>query len=477
MALERLPIELILRISDHLSQKCGFYLALASRKLAAILLPRSRLITLSYASHRGKQDLFFRVLEQDVDFSITWGGRTILEEIILNRHDDYVAPLLDRGVGIVYPPGSICAETGVTLLHLAAAAGCSDEVLKRLLVHGDGVDPFKMDDEGLTPLLCAVNQGRVASAKMLIDIYREKNKEIDPPDAKYPLLLQAAMHGNGEMVLFLLQTRGVRVDARGTAGENALHWLTRNSIQEAETDRQSYDLEIKILDALLAAGIDLSAKATETQATPLHSAAENGLWAFILRLVSAGADLTARCSLGGTPLHWAARAGCDRTINALVDLGANVHDTDSNNRTPLLWAYATDLFNQDPESDLSSSPIWCLLKHGSRTSHLDVGHQNILHLAAFHDRFRAATILLAAGIDVNVQSVNGSTALHLAALNGSLKTAVQLLRAQPDLALLNTLDQSAIDVAIEKGHEDIVALIRKYEQLGVESVGGVIPPL
>ncbi|KAM5441982.1 hypothetical protein MferCBS31731_002811 [Microsporum ferrugineum] len=479
MTLHSLPAELVLRISVLLSPLCSFYLSLTSRKLATILLPRARIVTLSYAADLGKRDLFLRVLEEDIDFNFTLDNRTILEELILNRRDDYVIPLLDRGVGLVSPLGSICAEDGVNLLHLAAAAGCGDAVLKRLLVHGGDVDPFAMDDEGLTPLICATNEGNVGAVKTLIDVYHEKNREIDPPDSKYPLLLQATLQGQGEVVLFLLQTREVRVNARGRTGENALHWMSQTSMRQGkgeDEDSESNDMDIKVMNALLAAGVSLSDRAAEERLTPLHSAAQHGRWDLIPPLVSAGADLTARCSLGGTPLHWAARGGSVRTIDTLVDLGANIHATDSDNKTPLLWAYNVDLFGAGPELDPSPSPIFHLIRHGADMSHQDAAHQTILHLVAFHNRYDAATKLLAAGIDVNIQSINGSTALHLAALNGSHRTAVQLLRAQPELELLNTLGQSALDVAVDKGHDHIAALIRRYIHLGAKIVGGVIDP-
>ncbi|KAK2825697.1 hypothetical protein FQN49_007457, partial [Arthroderma sp. PD_2] len=341
MALESLPVELTLRISDLLSLQCSFYFALTSRKLAAILLPRARIITLSYAAHQGKRDLFLRVLEEDVDFSVTLGDQTILEEVILNRKDDYAISLLDRGVGLVSPPGSICSGAGVTLLHLAAAAGCDNAVSKRLLVHGDDVDPFVMDDEGLTSLICAVNKGNLPAVKLLVDIYYEKGKEIDPRDSRYPLLLQAAQQGHEEVILFLLQTKGVRVNARGPDGENALHWMNQTGIErdENEDDYNESGMEITNIQALIAAGVSVSDMATEDRLTPLHSAARHGRWNFIPHLVSGGADMAARCSLGGTPLHWAAHGGSGRTIDTLVDLGASVNDTDSDGKTPLLWAH------------------------------------------------------------------------------------------------------------------------------------------
>ncbi|GBF59752.1 serine/threonine-protein phosphatase 6 regulatory ankyrin repeat subunit B [Trichophyton mentagrophytes] len=508
--LDGLPTELILQICDNLSPQDSFAVALASRKLATILLPRARIITLSYAADMKKRDLFLKTLEKDVDFSLVLVDRTILEECILTQDDEYVLPMLERGVGLVSPPGSVCASTGVNLLHLAASAGCGDTVLKRLLVHGDEIDPFAKDEDGITPLVCAVTKRKLAAVKTLVGIYHERGREIDPPGSKYPLILQAMPRGYGEIVLFLLETKGIQVNARGPFGENALHWLAKTDMTPEDEDawedtddedgdftaeevvnitapgqgdsdpdvassEEAEDVNVRVLKGLLKAGVSLTDTATRDRLTPLHAIALNGRYNLIEPIVIGGADISVRCANGGTPLHWAAKGGSVFSMDALIDLGASVNDTDLENKTPLFWAYACENADDPPsEFDPSPYPILYLLEQGANLSHLDSSNQSALHIFAQHDRPNGTTQLLASGINVNIQRNDGSTALHLAALNGSHKTAVQLLRARPNLELKNARGQTALDVAVEKGKDKVAKLIRSYARRGVTAVGGVI---
>ncbi|EFR04401.1 ankyrin repeat domain-containing protein [Nannizzia gypsea CBS 118893] len=508
MGLGSLPTELILQISDNLNPLDSFCVALTSRKLASILLPRARIITLSYAADIDDKDLFLKTIEQDVDFNFVLSGRTILEEYILTQDDEYVLPLLDRGVGLVSPPGSICATVGVNLLHIAAASGCGDAVIKRLLVHGDEIDPFAADGEGTTPLVCAINKRRLAVVKTLVKLYQEKGREIDPPDSKCPLILEAMQRGFGEIVLFLLKTKGVRVNARGPSGENALHWLARTEMTPDDEDawedtedeegdptaqeiidmieqglrngdpgftETDEDINITVLNALIKAGVSFTDTATEDRVTPLHASAQRGRYTLVEGLVAAGADISVRCAHGGTPLHWAAKGGSVLSIDTLVDLGTSLHVTDLENKTPLLWAYECDNFDGPFSSfDPSPYPIDYLLQYGANLSHLDSSNQSALHMVAQYERPNGAIQLLAAGIDVDMQRNDGSTALHLAALNGSYSTAEQLLRARPNLELKNVQGQTALDVAIENGQDKVAKLIRSYVRRGVRAVGGPI---
>jgi len=76
------------------------------------------------------------------------------------------------------------------------------------------------------------------------------------------------------------------------------------------------------IDALIAAGADVNARARHGQA-PLHLAAAAGSDAAVARLLGAGAALDAHDLSGWTPLHQAAHYAQEGAMRALLAAGAS----------------------------------------------------------------------------------------------------------------------------------------------------------
>jgi ankyrin repeat protein len=72
--------------------------------------------------------------------------------------------------------------------------------------------------------------------------------------------------------------------------------------------------------------------------TPLHHAALDGTVAVAKRLLSKGADPSARDDNHWTPLHFAVQAECLALVKLLLHAGAEVDARDSDGNTPLLKA-------------------------------------------------------------------------------------------------------------------------------------------
>ena len=115
--------------------------------------------------------------------------------------------------------------------------------------------------------------------------------------------------------------------------------------------------EPAVIEALLAAGADVTAR-NSSGATPLHHAArDNDNPAVIEALVVAGASLDARLEDGSTPLHTAVSTtdvGRDAAENlavteALLAAGADVRARDENGDTPLHLAASWSHRSYDPE--------------------------------------------------------------------------------------------------------------------------------
>ncbi len=123
---------------------------------------------------------------------------------------------------------------------------------------------------------------------------------------------------------------------------------------------------LKIVERMLATGVDANAK-DEWGFTPLHfAAAFNDEPDIITALVDAGANLDARDKeWGATPLHWAAWSNDNPgIIIALVDGGADPNARDDRHSTPLHAA-----------ADQSNNPdiILTLLDSGADVNLRDAG--------------------------------------------------------------------------------------------------------
>ena len=132
-------------------------------------------------------------------------------------------------------------------------------------------------------------------------------------DVEYATLADAAMNRDAAAVRAMLE-RAADVNALGTYGTPALHWIVRVE------DRATAGL-------LLDAGADPN-MADRHGIVPLHLAIENGDRAMVDLLLAAGTDPRARGSAGETPLVLAARAGVAAIAERLLERGAPVDERD-----------------------------------------------------------------------------------------------------------------------------------------------------
>ena len=96
---------------------------------------------------------------------------------------------------------------------------------------------------------------------------------------------------------------------------------------------------LPLAEALLAAGADINALHEYHGDTPLIGAASLLVEDVGLRLVDAGADVTARGLFGATALHWASMHGLTRLAGALIEAGADIQLPDTeHDGSPLGWA-------------------------------------------------------------------------------------------------------------------------------------------
>ncbi len=85
-----------------------------------------------------------------------------------------------------------------------------------------------------------------------------------------------------------------------------------------------------------------------------------------------------------------------------------------------------------------------------------------IHAAAAGRHAEVVRFLLEAGADPNATEAGGATALYRAAGNGDVACAEVLLAAGADPHLGYESGKGALIIALEKGNEEIIQLIRAY---------------
>lgn len=138
--------------------------------------------------------------------------------------------------------------------------------------------------------------------------------------------------GNESGIREQLSRADVQVNQAGPNGSTPLHLaagLTHSP--NPEIARGAYP-NARIVKMLLANGADPGNRHAQTQATPLHGAANARV---VDLLVAAGGDVMARDAQGNTPLHY---TGSPQVARALLDKGADTEATNMAGQTPLQTA-------------------------------------------------------------------------------------------------------------------------------------------
>ncbi len=257
-------------------------------------------------------------------------------------------------------------------------------------------------------------------------------------------LVQAAAAGDLTAVRALLK-QGQDVNAPGSDGATALHWVVRAD-------------DLATTDLLLRAGARVAVK-NALGITPLYIAAENGNTALLRRLLDAGADAATTDASGDTVLMAAVRAGNADAVQLLLDRGAAVNSADPQfQHTALMWAVrrndaaimkvllakgaSIEARTRAGERPVSRPPGTGGGSHGVGIVRSGVppqgeqqpapGGMTPMLLAARDGLLDATKVLVEVGADVNAADPNGITPLTMALTNGQFAVAKFLLEHGAD---------------------------------------------
>jgi ankyrin repeat protein len=227
--------------------------------------------------------------------------------------------------------------------------------------------------------------------------------------------------------------------------------------------------------------------------TALMNAARNGDTEAVRKMLDLGAEADQKTSKGKTALMLAAAGGYTDTVKLLADRGADVNTRDNYDTTAIIAAataghpetsvtllsYGADPLFKDTSggSALSNATFFghtdTVLAMLERIPELPAETGNeLLLLAAGLGHEKIAAALLSKGVDVNARGIKDRTPLMAAAAFNKPHLVKLLLANGADAAISDEEGISALQVAENKGNQEIITLLRASEPV----TGGQQPP-
>jgi len=482
--------------------KDGFtalYVAAGSGRLKAVesLLDKGALIdvqtnegqtALQRAVNWGHKDVVELLLDRGADVDVKESrGWTALHFAALNGSNDIVELLAAKGADVNAKTirGETPAHLGMlrnrkdtiellrskgaetTTIQLAAYVGDLAKV-KSFIENNGNIN--SQDGYGLTPLHAAAGSGQKEIAELLISKGASVNADVVEEGLGTPLHY-ATDAGSGEVVELLISNGGL-INAKNKYGWRPLHVAALKGHNS-------------LVRLLLAKGSDVNAK-NENGETPLYHAARGGHKDVVLFLVENGADVQAVPERGTTPLYRAVQNGHEDIAKFLMDNGASVTSADgllynavSNGQRDLVellikkgadinseaWGDAPSLYavwSRRADIRRYTDVLELLLAHGANPNAKDQWDWSLLHYTTFYGYAEMTKLLLNKGANPNTtENDTGRMPLHMSAKQGH-RAIVELLIDRG--AAVNARDwdgSTAYSLAKEKGHKEIVELLRK----------------
>ncbi|KAL0968862.1 hypothetical protein UPYG_G00272840 [Umbra pygmaea] len=218
--------------------------------------------------------------------------------------------------------------------------------------------------------------------------------------------------------------------------------------------------------------------------TALHQACIDENAEMVQFLVESGSDVNRGDNEGWTPLHAAASCGFIPIAKYLIDHGARVGAVNSEGELPLDVAtddamerllkaeikkqgIDVDMARREEERVMLADANVVLSGSGTMAPHPNT-KATALHVAAAKGYIQVMKVLLQCGLDVDSRDVDGWTPLHAAAHWGQKDVCSLLADHMCDMAALNNVGQTPLEVADDALVEPLEELTKKQNALRTE---------
>ena len=292
---------------------------------------------------------------------------------------------------------AICMTAEAEDIHKAIAEG-DLELVKNIISAEPGLLE-KQSEDGLTPLMRAVQVGKADIAAFLIG-------------------------------------RGADVNAAGRQNMTALHLA--GAVGKMDCAR-----------LLIDHGADVSARDVN-QRTPMFFGAGSGDLDFCRLLISKGAEVDVYNSYSRGPLLYALWSNRVKMAEFLIEKGAQINKKDTDGLTLL---HHMCMEGQDTLASF-------LISKGADITIKDKAGHSPLHLAAYYGAEETVCALVEKGAEAVERDAEGDTPLHGAAWNGLAKAAALLIEHGAELESENANGRGPLDYALQNGHKNIIELLR-----------------
>ena len=383
---------------------------------------------LSYAMENSDENIVKYLVENGADmysYEIT-----ALYQAVLNLNPKLVEYFLDKGASIEKAGGTdvygniMMAAAGskfnnsndkspVDLTLLEKSAENSAKITEMLIGKADK-NIINDSLEGKTPLIIAVGNSYIDTAKILI----ENGANINAVDIEGWSALSYAVNNGDIEIAKLLLTNKAKI-------KDELLIAIKSPIVESRINIMKLLIDNK-------ANINYT---DENGFTPLNITIESGDMELTKFLITNGANVNSLMQDGVSLIGYAIAQNNMDLLQMLIENGANVNNTNGDS-----WA---------------DTP----LQTASR-----LGLDNVVR------------ILLTRNVDINAVDMNGNTALHTAALNSQLSVVKLLLEKNPNLDIQNKVGNTALHLAVISGNIDIVGeLVLKGAKTKIRNNDGKYP--
>ena len=403
---------------------------------------------LSYAMENSDENIVKYLVENGADmysYEIT-----ALYQAVLNLNPKLVEYFLDKGASIEKAGGTdvygniMMAAAGskfnnsndkspVDLTLLEKSAENSAKITEMLIGKADK-NIINDSLEGKTPLIIAVGNSYIDTAKILI----ENGANINAVDIEgWSALSYAINNGDIEIAKLLLENK-VKI-------KDELLIAIKSPIVESR---------INIMKLLIENGANIN-YTDENGFNPLNIAIESGDMELTKFLITNGANVNSLMQDGVSLIGYAIAQNNMDLLQILIENGANVNYTggDSWANTPLQTASRLGLDNV----------VRILLSRNVDINAVDINGNTALHTAALNSQLSVVKLLLEKNTNLDIQNKVGNTALHLAVISGNIDIVGELVLKGANTRIRNNDGKYPRDIARANNSAAIFEVLREAE--------------
>ena len=407
---------------------------------------------LSYAMENSDENIIKYLVENGADmysYEIT-----ALYQAVLNLNPKLVEYFLDKGASIEKAGGTdvygniMMAAAGskfnnsndkspVDLTLLEKSAENSAKITEMLIGKADK-NIINDSLEGKTPLIIAVGNSYIDTAKILI----ENGANINAVDFEgWSALSYAVNNGDIEIAKLLLENKAKIKDE--------LLIAIKSPIVESSINIMKLLIDNK-------ANINYT---DENGFNPLNIAIESGDMELTKFLITNGANVNSLMQDGVSLIGYAIAQNNMDLLQILIENGANVNYTggDSWAKTPLQTASRLGLDNV----------VRILLTRNADINAVDMNGNTALHTAALNSQLSVVKLLLEKNPSLDIQNKVGNTALHLAVISGNIDIVGELVLKGANTRIRNNDGKYPRDIARANNSAAIFEVLREAENKNI----------